>query len=108
MYSLSLVVNAANQSKVEAGYTTRLRDRMAIQSKGTNAFDFGDISFEAFGGYQMFSFDAGGFVSAYRQRVFERNFVYAQLAFSCNSIGDCIVEEIAVEYAITRKNIGVG
>jgi hypothetical protein len=83
-----------------------------MDAEGTNQFDFNDVSFESYGEgdalYQMFSFDAGGFISAYRQRVFERNFVYAQLMFACNSIGDCIVEEMAVEYAVTRKNIGVG
>lgn len=108
MYSLSVVVQPAKQSEVSVGYTTRLRDRVGMNAEGTNAFDFADISFEEYGGYQFFSFDAGGFISAYRQRVFERNFVYAQLFFACNSIGDCIVEEMSVEYTLTRKNIGVG
>lgn len=112
MYSLSVVVQPAKQSEVSVGYTTRLRDRVGMNAEGTNAFDFGDISFESYGEenalYQFFSFDAGGFISAYRQRVFERNFVYAQLFFACNSIGDCIVEEMTVEYTLTRKNIGVG
>lgn len=108
MYSLSVVVQPAKQSEVSVGYTTRLRDRVGMNAEGTNAFDFCDISFEEYGGYQFFSFDAGGFISAYRQRVFERNFVYAQLFFACNSIGDCIVEEMSVEYTLTRKNIGVG
>ena len=112
MYSLSVVVQPAKQSEVSVGYTTRLRDRVGMNAEGTNAFDFGDISFESYGEnnalYQFFSFDAGGFISAYRQRVFERNFVYAQLFFACNSIGDCIVEEMSVEYTLTRKNIGVG
>ena len=112
MYSLSVVAAPAKQSVVEIGYTTRLRDRMAMTAEGTNAFDFTDLTLESYGEeetlYQMFSFDAGGFISAYRQRVFERNFVYAQFVFACNSIGDCIVEEIAVEYIPTIKNIGVG
>jgi hypothetical protein len=112
MYSLSVVVQPAKQSEVSVGYTTRLRDRVGMNAEGTNAFDFGDISFESYGEkdalYQFFSFDAGGFISAYRQRVFERNFVYAQLFFACESVGDCIVEEMSVEYTLTRKNIGVG
>lgn len=112
MYSLSVVAAPAKQSVVEIGYTTRLQDKMAMIAEGTSAFDFGDLSFEGYGDsdnvYQMFSFDAGGFISAYRQRVFERNFVYTQVVFGCNSIGDCIVEEIAMEYIQTIKNIGVG
>ena len=112
MYSMSVVVAPSVQSEVSVGYTTRLQNRLAMTAEGTNAFDFGDISFESYGEgnalYQMFSFDAGGFISAYRQRVFERNFVYTQVMFACNSVGDCIVEEIAVEYIQTIKNIGVG
>jgi hypothetical protein len=112
MYSLSVVVQPSKECEVFVGYTTRLRDRLAITAEGVNQFEFDDVSFEAYGEenalYQMFSFDAGGFISAYRQRVFERNFVYTQLMFACNSIGDCMVQEIAVEYTQTIKNIGVG
>lgn len=112
MYSLSVVVQPVKHGRVAVGYTTRLRDWLPIEAEGANTFNFGDLSFEGFlqgdSYYQMFSFDTGNFISAYRQKVFERNFVYAQFVFACNFVGDCVVEELSAEYAINRKNIGAG
>jgi hypothetical protein len=84
------------------GYKTRKTTAEGIAVDGANAFNFGDIDFTTF------SFDCGGFVNAYRQKVFERGFIYLQLLFSSNSDGDAVVNELAVEYSETNNNIGVG
>ena len=101
LWSLSASVMPTDKGRVNIGYKTRSKETQNISVQGANAFSFDDMDFS------FFSFDCGGFVNAYRQRCFERGFVYLQLMFASDSIGDCVVNEISVEYAPTRKNIGV-
>jgi hypothetical protein len=58
----------------------------------------------------MYTFDIGGYVgvNTYRRRMFERNFVHIQLLFTSETVNDCAVSELDIEYAIAKKNIGVG
>ena len=103
---------------INIGYKTRMSEREDIQVEGANEFTFGNMNFiggeqqlQSAGttqGFTMFTFDSGGFVNTYRQRVFERGFVYLQLAFESETASNCVIGEMCVEYAPTRKNIGVG
>ena len=87
-----------SNGKINLGYKTRRENQL----EGINAFNFGDVDFAAF------SFDCGGFVNTFRQRIFERGLIYMQMMYSSESLGDCIVNSITIEYAITNKNIGIG
>lgn len=102
LWSMSITTMPTLHGRVDFGYKTRMNEVGTLQAEGANAFSFADIDFS------MFSFDCGDFINSYRQRVFERGFVYIQLMFSSDSIGDCAVNEISIEYSITTKNIGVG
>jgi hypothetical protein len=102
LWSLSASVMPVARGRINMGYKTRKTTAEGIAVDGANAFNFGDIDFTTF------SFDCGGFVNAYRQKVFERGFIYLQLLFSSNSDGDAVVNELAVEYSETNNNIGVG
>lgn len=102
LWSISASVMPVSRGRLTMGYKTRLSESGGIDIDGTNAFNFGDIDFT------NFSFDCGGFVNAYRVPVFERGFIYLQLMFSSHSDGDAVVNELAVEYSETVKNIGVG
>lgn len=120
MWGLSTTVAATDGGMINIGYKTRLNAVNNIEIEGANAEDYVDISFlggvqtsmisgkeKAFG---MYSFDVGGHVgiNTYRRRVFERDFVHIQLLFTSESISDCVVNELDIEYAISKKNIGVG
>lgn len=102
LWSMSITTMPTLHGRVDFGYKTRMNEVGTLQAEGANAFSFADIDFS------MFSFDCGDFINSYRQCVFERGFVYIQLMFSSDSIGDCAVNEISIEYSITTKNIGVG
>jgi hypothetical protein len=106
LWSLSTTVIPTEGGFVKVGYKTRyneqMKDRTTKQIEGAYVFSFDDIDFS------MFNFDCGGFVNAFRQRVFERGFIYIQLAFASDSVGDCVVTEMALEYSPTIKNLGVG
>ena len=120
MWSLSVTACAEYGGMINLGYKTRLKAVNNIQIEGANANTFENINF--LGGEQtsllsgeskgfgMYTFDTGGFVgiNSYRRRIFERNFVFLQLLFESETANDCVVNEIDVEYAIARKNIGVG
>jgi hypothetical protein len=91
--------------------------REDIQVEGANEFTFDNMNFiggeqllssGVTQGFTMFTFDSGGFVNSYRKRVFERGFVYLQLAFESETASNCVIGEMCVEYTPTRKNIGVG
>lgn len=106
LWSLSTTVIPTECGFVKVGYKTRyneqMKDRANKQVEGAYVFSFDDVDFS------MFNFDCGGFVNAFRQKVFERGFIYIQLAFASDSIGDCIVTEMDLEYSPTIKNMGVG
>lgn len=106
LWSLSTTVIPTEGGFVKVGYKTRYNERMPDQMdkqvEGAYSFSFDDIDFS------MFNFDCGGFINAFRRRVFERGFIYMQLGFMSESVGDCVVTEIAVEYSPTIKNMGVG
>lgn len=120
MWSLSMVASAKHGGKINLGYKTRMNSVSGIQVEGANEGSLADISL--FGGEQvssltgdkktfgMFTFDMGGYVgiNTYRRRLFDRNFAHIQLLFTSETTTDCAVAEMDVEYAITRKNIGVG
>lgn len=113
MWSLSVTASAEHGGMINLGYKTRLNAVNNIQVEGANASTFADgVLFLSGGdkGFGMQTFDTGGYVgiNAYRRRVFERNFVFLQLLFESDTVSDCVVNEIDVEYAIGRKNIGVG
>jgi hypothetical protein len=120
LWSMSATVGSNVGGKINLGYKTRVSNVRDIEVEGanTNAFDNllfvpGPMQSLVDGkerGYGMFTFDIGGYigVSAYRRRVFERNFVYLQLLFVSDTTTDCTVSDISVEYSYGRKNIGVG
>lgn len=101
LWSVSATATPRSKGKVSVGYKTR-RAENANEIEGAGIFDFGDMDFA------LFSFDAGGFINAYRQRTFARGFVYMQLYFASDNDGDAVINELAVEYTPTNKNIGVG
>ncbi len=102
LWNMSASVTPVKNGSVAIGYKTRRSIGSLIPVEGAEIFDFGDIDFK------RFSFDCGGFISAFRQRVFARDFVYLQVMFEAAEESDCIVNEIMLEYTITTKNIGVG
>lgn len=120
MWSLSMVASAKHGGKINLGYKTRMNSVSGIQVEGANEGSLADISL--FGGEQvssltgdkktfgMFTFDMGGYVgiNTYRRRFFDRNFAHIQLLFTSETTTDCAVAEMDIEYAIARKNIGVG
>lgn len=113
MWSLAVTASAEHGGMINLGYKTRMKYVNDIDAQGFNANTFDDnISLFGAGtnGFGMHTFDTGGFVgiNTYRRRVFERNFIFLQLLFESNTVSDCVVNEIDVEYAIARKNIGVG
>lgn len=120
MWALSVTAESAHGGMLNLGYKTRLNAVNDIEIEGLNAQDAGDLTFiggevkssismgkNAFG---MYTFDIGGHVgiNTYRRRVFERDFVHIQLLFTSETINDCAVSELDIEYAISKKNIGVG
>lgn len=98
LWAISASATPTSKGKINIGYKTRRENVL----EGINAFNFGDVDFS------MFTFDCGGFVNAFRQRIFERGLVYMQLMYSSDSVGDSVVHELSVEYAVTNKNIGIG
>lgn len=113
MWSLSATVGAEHGGMINLGYKTRMKHVNDIELQGANENTFDDnISLFGAGtnGFGMHTFDTGGFVgiNTYRRRVFERNFIFLQLLFESDTVNDCVINEIDVEYAIARKNIGVG
>ena len=120
MWSLTLTAMAQGGGQIDIGYKTRLNYVNDIQSEGANSSTWGDDIL--FGGskvsllteeespFGLYSFDVGGYigVNSYRRRIFERNFMHIQLLFISESVSDCAVSEIDIEYSIARKNIGVG
>lgn len=102
LWSMSAGITPVKNGNVAIGYKTRQSIGALIPVEGAEIFDFGDIDFK------RFSFDCGGFISAFRQRVFARDFVYLQVMFEAADDSDCVVNEITLEYTITTKNIGVG
>ncbi len=100
LYSISGVFLPKSNGRMDIGYKTRVSES-AMAAQGVNAFDFNDVDF------CFFSFDCGGLANAFRQKCFERGFVCVQLLFKSNSIGDCAIDSITLEYNTTIKNIGV-
>lgn len=101
LWSIYASADLMTKGKIHIGYKTR-NDQGSVELRGTNAFNFGNVDFT------MFTFDGGGFMNAFRQRIFERGIIYLQLMYSSESIGDSVVHELGVEYAITQKNMGIG
>lgn len=101
LWALSTSVMPTNKGRLVVGYKTRSKEVNNLSVQGVNAFSYDDLDFS------YFSFDAGGFVNAYRKPCCAHGFVYLQLFFGSNSVGDCVVNEMAVEYSPTIKNIGV-
>jgi hypothetical protein len=120
MWALSMTAAAEHGGMINLGYKTRLNAINNIEIEGANAKNEEDISF--IGGLQtslisgkesafgMYTFDVGGYVgvNTYRRRVFERDFVHIQLLFTSATVNDCVVNELDIEYAVSKKNIGVG
>ena len=106
MWSMSMVVNAAEGGRVDLGYKTRFTYKDDIAIQGANGGIFEDINFIG----NNFTFDTGGYlgINTYRYRVFERGFTHLQVLFRSDTTNDCAVSEIDVEYSVTIKNIGVG
>ena len=106
MWSMSMVVNAAEGGRVDLGYKTRFTYKDDIAIQGANGGIFEDINFVG----NNFTFDNGGYlgINTYRYRVFERGFTHLQLVVRSDTTNDCAVSEIDVEYSVTIKNIGVG
>lgn len=100
LYSISGVFLPKTNGRMEIGYKTRMQEA-AVEAQGANAFSFNNVDF------CFFSFDCGGLANAFRQKCFERGFVCVQLLFKSNSIGDCAIDSITLEYNTTIKNIGV-
>lgn len=98
LWGISVSAMPTSSGQINIGYKTR-RENML---EGLNAFSFGNVDFS------MFSFDCGGFVNTFRQRIFERGLIYMQMMYSSASVGDAVVNSLTVEYAITQKNIGIG
>jgi hypothetical protein len=120
MWALSMTAAAEHGGMINLGYKTRLNAVNNIEIEGVNKGGYEDISFlgalqtflisdkeSAFG---MYTFDVGGYVgvNSYRRRLFERDFVHIQLLFTSKTVNDCAVSEVDIEYAISKKNIGVG
>ena len=120
MWSLAMTAAAEHGGMINLGYKTRLNAVNNIEVEGANARNDSDFSF--IGGEQtsliagvenpfgMYTFDVGGYVgiNTYRRRVFERDFVHIQLLFTSETVNDCMVSELDIEYAVSKKNIGVG
>ena len=100
LYSISGVFLPKTNGRMEIGYKTRIQEA-AVEAQGVNAFSFNNVDF------CFFSFDCGGLANAFRRKCFERGFVCVQLLFKSNSIGDCAIDSITLEYNTTIKNIGV-
>lgn len=98
LWGISVSAMPTSSGKIIIGYKTR-RENML---EGLNAFSFGNVDFS------MFSFDCGGFINTFRQRIFERGLIYMQMMYSSAGVGDAVVNSLTVEYAITQKNIGIG
>ena len=122
MWSLSMVASAKHGGMINLGYKTRMNAVSNIEVEGANDVDYGSMMQSLFGGTQtslltgnehsfgMYTFDVGGYVgiNTYRRRLFDRNFAHIQLLFTSETTTDCAVAEMDIEYAISRKNIGVG
>lgn len=120
MWSLTLTAMAQGGGQIDIGYKTRLNYVNDIQSEGANSSTWGDdilfgesmvsLLTKEESPFGLYSFDVGGYigVNSYRRRIFERNFMHIQLLFISESVSDCAVSEIDIEYSIARKNIGVG
>ena len=120
MWALSMTAAADNGGMINLGYKTRLNAVNNIEIEGVNAKNADDINF--IGGIQtslltgqphgfgMYTFDVGGYVgiNTYRRRIFERDFVHIQLLFTSETVNNCVVSELDIEYAVSKKNIGVG
>lgn len=120
MWALSMTAAAEHGGMINLGYKTRLNAVHNIEIEGVNKGGYEDISF--LGGLQtflisgkesafgMYTFDVGGYVgiNSYRRRIFERDFVHIQLLFTSETVNDCVVSELDIEYAVSKKNIGVG
>ena len=87
------------KGSVMVGYRTRRENKIDVFD---GPLDFGEIDFS------HFTFDCSDYASAYRQRVFERGFVYMQMLFESETEGDIMLSELTVEYSVTTKNIGIG
>ena len=98
LWAISVSAMPTSQGKINVGYQTRRESVL----EGINAFHFDDVDFSSF------SFDCGGFVNAFRQKVFERGLIYMQMMYSSESVGDVVVNSLTVEYSATNKNIGIG
>jgi hypothetical protein len=121
MWALSMTAAAEHGGMINLGYKTRLNAVNNIEIEGANARGEGDM-IQFLGGTQtslltgasssfgMYTFDIGGYVgiNTYRRRLFERDFVHIQLLFTSETVNDCAVSEFDIEYAISKKNIGVG
>lgn len=121
MWALSMTAAAEHGGMINLGYKTRLNAVNNIEIEGANASGEGDM-IQFLGGTQtslltgasssfgMYTFDIGGYVgiNTYRRRLFERDFVHIQLLFTSETVNDCAVSELDIEYAISKKNIGVG
>ena len=117
-----MVASAKHGGMINLGYKTRMNAVSNIEVEGANDVDYGSMMQSLFGGTQtslitgnehsfgMYTFDVGGYVgiNTYRRRLFDRNFAHIQLLFTSETTTDCAVAEMDIEYAISRKNIGVG